>query len=140
MRLHWIVCAVTCALGVGLLARPAMAAQQSERPREPRAERAHAQSQKAPKKSADAPPPPPPAETEASQAELDQKLAEARAQRDQALAEASQEKDPEKLEQKKREIFAKFAALSAAMRDAQAAKQPAGSGAGDAPKARAGGD
>src|SRR4051812_3313849 len=50
--------------------------------------------------------------------DIDQKLADARDERDRSLDEASKEKDPARLEQKKREIFAKYAAICAALRDA----------------------
>jgi hypothetical protein len=52
--------------------------------------------------------------------DIDQKLADARDERDRSLEAAAQEKDPAKVEQKKREVFAKYAAICAALRDAAA--------------------
>lgn len=67
--------------------------------------------------------------------ELEQRMAEARADRDRQLDEAAVEKDPARLEEKKRAIFGKYAAIAAAMRDAYAAKQAAAAAAPPAAEA-----
>ena len=56
--------------------------------------------------------------SDTDKAELEKKLNDAKAQRDADLASAAQtEKDATKLEQKKAEIFSKFAVISTALRD-----------------------
>lgn len=125
----WTI-ALVLAMGLGHLAVTPVAAAQDETAAQRRERRREAQRERNNRKEpaadrrAKKPAEQRDSDTPADREAYERDLAAARAQRDADLTAAQSEKDPAQFEQKKQQVFAKYAALVAALRDKYNAANP----------------